>query len=260
MNTLADQDDMTQQHVDALTLASWGFEVGPLTGKAPLTARGFKDFTTAYGQIGRWWGRWPAANIGMRPPAFAVVLDVDVRHGGMDTWAEINAGHTLPTTLVTETGTGGLHVWFRLPYRADLKGSAGQGIDVKHRGGYLVAPGSSHPDTGRLYRCISWCLPDRLPELPQHLRRHVFKPARPARPAIALNLGKDNDGAGIIRALADAQPGGRNDMLNWAAYTAAKEGLNLDQELTDTALAIGLGEAEIRATLASAHHGAKEVA
>lgn len=252
MHTIAAGVDMTQQHVDALTLAGWGFEIGPLNGKAPLTQRGFYDFTNNYTQINQWWTQWPAANIGARPPAFAVVLDVDVRSGGKDTWAALNKGQMLPKTLVTETGTGGLHVWFRLPYSGDLNKFAGQGIDVKHHGGYLVMPGSYHPDTKQIYRCISWCDPATLPELPQHLRRHVFKPARPVAPVIPAAFKKEKNGAGLIQAVMDAQSGSRNSMLNWAAYTAAQEGLDLDQELTEAGLHIGLTEAEIRATLNSA--------
>lgn len=258
---------MSPQHVDAITLAGWGFEVGPLmpptwpnkaAGKRPMWNMSFTDFTDNIDQINQWWCRWPDANIGGRPPAHVVVLDVDVRSGGLDTWAAINAGHTLPATYVTETGTGGLHVWFRLPYRMDLRDTAGKGIDIKHHGGLLVMPGSIHPKTSRLYRCLSWCDPAELPELPHHLQRHVFKPVKPLRPIIPVNLIKKGDGGHLVATLLAATAGTRNTTLNSVLFQAYQFGYeHRVDELLDAALTIGLDEQEIEATHRSARDGAE---
>lgn len=218
----------------------------------------FEDFTDDQDQINTWWTRWPDANIGGRPPTYAVVLDVDVRSGGMDTWAELNHGHTLPKTYVTETGTGGLHVWFRLPWRGDLRKYAGQGIDIKHNGGLLVMPGSIHPSTGLMYRCISWCDPAELPELPQHLRRHVFKPVAPSRPVIPINLQNRGDGVHLVNRMLEAAPGTRNDTLNSVLFQAYTFGYqHRVDELLDAARTIGLEDNEIDTTHRSAQNAAE---
>ena len=79
---------------------------------------------TALDQIERWWTRWPTANIGARVFKGHVVVDIDPRNGGTDTWAELTDGHHLPTTLTTRTGSGGLHYWFkRIGFNRQLLGS-----------------------------------------------------------------------------------------------------------------------------------------
>jgi Bifunctional DNA primase/polymerase, N-terminal len=47
--------------------------------KHPRTAHGFKDATTDEEIIREWWGKWPAANIGIPTgePSGIVVLDID---------------------------------------------------------------------------------------------------------------------------------------------------------------------------------------
>ena len=57
----------------------------------------------------------------------------------------------LPETVTGLTGGGGLHLLFRLPDGfGKLKGSIGEGIDIKGPGGYIVAPPSIHP-SGKAY-------------------------------------------------------------------------------------------------------------
>ncbi len=241
--------------------ASWGLEVLPLKGKLPLTRHGHLDATTNQAQIENWWRRFPTANIGARPSPGVVVLDIDPRNGGDATWHDLNAGRELPATLVTRTGSGGLHIWYTLPHAGDVKATAGEGIDIKTHQGLLVMPGSTHPDTGRRYEVESWHNPDALPTLPEHLHRYVFKP--PARPMrvipTALNRAATG-GASLIQGVADAAPGTRNNTLNRAAFIAYKNGLNIDDELADAAAAAGLPEPEIMRTLASARRAARGVA
>src|SRR3954447_23686594 len=76
-------------------------------GKHPLTEHGFKDASTDPVKIMGWWSRWPDANIGGRAGAASGrdVLDVDPRHGGDASLAELEAENgALPTTLVAKTG------------------------------------------------------------------------------------------------------------------------------------------------------------
>lgn len=262
MNTA---DISTQLTYDGLEEQDWlpaaahryarhGFPVGPLRGKAPLTPHGMKNFTTDLGQVQRWWEQYPGANIGVRPPVGWVVLDIDPRNGGADTWEQINHGHTLPATIVTLTGSGGWHWWFRLPYAGDIRGSAGEGIDVKTHRGYLVMPPSIHPDTQGLYLVQQWVQPRMVPQLPVWLRKHVYRPLLVPRRA------GDSPGAGLVGAVAAAAEGQRNRVLFWAACRALEDGADLEQELTDAARGIGLDDTEIMATLNSARHTMKGAA
>lgn len=251
----------TQQYADAATLAGWGLEVFPLKGKAPLTRHGHKDATTNQAQIESWWTRWQHANIGARPAANVIVFDIDPRNGGNSTWRRINKGKYLPATLVTRTGSGGLHIWFRLPYSAPVNKTAGDGIDLKNHRGYLVMPGSTHPGTGRPYVFQSWHDPNQLPELPKHLHRYVFRPPAKVQAVIPRAVSSSGNLAGrLINDVAAAQSGSRNETLNRAAFIAYKYGLDISEELASAAACTGLSEPEIMRTLASARRAAQEVA
>lgn len=62
-------------------------------GKHPLTPRGFKEASRDPEQIQQWWTRWPQGNIGI-PTGSASgfdVLDIDPRHGGDISLAELEA-------------------------------------------------------------------------------------------------------------------------------------------------------------------------
>lgn len=239
-------NEITQKHIDAITLAGWGFKIGPLDGKAPITPNGFKDFTNDISQVDKWWYYHPTANIGARVFKGHVVIDIDPRNGGDETWRKLNHDKQLPDTLTTRTGSGGLHLWYRMPHAGEVRGTAGPGIDIKTEKGYLVMPGSTHPETGGLYVCEKWAQPAELPAwLVKHVYRIETRPVKPSTP-------REGNGAGLINAVAGAQPGERNSTLYWAACRANTEGLDLEHELAEAAQSIGLSNAEITATLRSA--------
>lgn len=237
-------------HTAAQRYARLGFKIGPLNGKVPMTPNGFKDFTTDLGQVTAWWERWPGANIGAAPPKGMVVLDIDPRNGGMDTWQRLNAGHHVPDTLMMLTGSHGLHYWFTLPHAGALRGTAGEGVDVKTHTGYLVMPPSIHPTTGWHYLIAHWCTPV---ELPTWLRAHVYKPVPKLVQARRVGPG-ESPGAGLVATVEQAGEGQRNNVLHWAACRALEDGLNLTAELTTAAQSIGLTDMEIQRTLTSAAH------
>jgi energy-coupling factor transporter ATP-binding protein EcfA2 len=96
--------------------------------------------------------RWPQlleAPIGAVAPLGSGVIDVDPRHGGDETLLEIEARiGALPTTLASDTPSGGRHLYVRLPPGAggEIKttaGSLGPGLDTRGGGtGYVIAPPS----------------------------------------------------------------------------------------------------------------------
>lgn len=95
------------------------------------------------------------ANLGVRLRTQDLVIDVDC-HGevdGMASWARLQESFDIPDTLTVETGGGGLHVYLRVNGDRKLRGKLAEypGIDFKSLGGYVVAPGSVHPDTSKTY-------------------------------------------------------------------------------------------------------------
>lgn len=95
---------------------------------------------------------WRSANYGIATDGL-VVVDIDPRNGGDETWAWIEeqlASDGESWTLHTRTvksGSGGRHLY----YRGSRRSSVGlwEGIDVKGAGGYVLGPGSSHISGGK---------------------------------------------------------------------------------------------------------------
>lgn len=123
-------------------------------GKHPRTEHGLKDASMDEGVVNGWWSKWPHSNIGM-PTGSQVgvmVLDVDPRHGGLDSLSALLAEHgELPPTREVATGGGGSHLFFRCPSPSPRNSTnlLGQGLDIRAEGGYVVVPPSLHASGGR---------------------------------------------------------------------------------------------------------------
>lgn len=241
-------------------------------GKHPRTMRGVHDATTDEATIRRWWARWPAANVGIATGGGLVVLDVDPRHGGDASLAELEEAHDWVRTLTARTGSGGLHLYLA----GDLPARAGMlpGLDLKASGGYVVAPPSLHA-CGRRYE---WVAPEDLPTEPQPVPTWFAAMAAPPRPAWTPRAAGGLEWGPIGRrfvvsaiereclAVAEAPEGTRNTRLNCAAYNLARfvaAGLadagTVAEALTIAARAAGLPDREIERTIRSAFR-AREVA
>ncbi|GAB4184039.1 MAG: hypothetical protein OHK0024_24080 [Thalassobaculales bacterium] len=123
--------------------------------KHPRTPRGVHDATREAALLRAWFGAAVPVNLGIATGAGSgiVVLDIDPRHGGDDSLAELERRHgALPVTWRFLTGGGGEHVVFRHPGRPvpNSAGALGPGLDVRGDGGYIVAPPSTHI-SGRAY-------------------------------------------------------------------------------------------------------------
>ncbi|MBF6065028.1 bifunctional DNA primase/polymerase [Nocardia terpenica] len=231
----------------ALAYARAGHAVLPLAprGKVPVTAHGKDDASTDPEVIRRWWQRNPRYNIGVRPPAGTVVLDIDPRNGG--SIAELG---DLPETWTARTGGGGWHLWFRCggTTRGQVDGAAG--IDIKTHSGYVVVPPSLHPGGGR-YR---WANRAGIADLPEHLRERV-RPALvlPYRRATQRRRGTGT-GEGLARFVRQAGAGNRNNALFWAASRAYADQASPDvlEAIADAGEAAGLSQLEVERTMASA--------
>jgi hypothetical protein len=256
----------TTKLVDAaLAYAAHRMAVFPVAGKLPLTAHGFRDASTDANVVTSWnWHR--ATGIGWAPPAGLFVLDVDGRHGGHATLAELERQHgRLPTTLEELTGSGGLHVVMRMPAGIEAKQSAGAigaGLDIRVGGrGYIVVAPSKHPDTGLLYR---WQTRAPVADAPAWLVALVrARPAaveQPFKPSTQADISDRYARAvleGEAEAVAATGEGGRNHRLVRAWFRCTRDGLPIDRglvraELTRAALAAGLPLWEIQRTLREA--------
>jgi hypothetical protein len=132
-------------------------------GKHPLgklVPKGRNNATTDAEIIRGWWKKYPQANVAIvtGPESGLLALDVDPRNGGEASWKKITGAiGTLPLTSTTRTGGGGWH--YVLQYTGNTIKSVGlteyPGIDIKAKGGSIVAPPSLHI-SGQRY---SWQIP-----------------------------------------------------------------------------------------------------
>lgn len=252
-----------------------------------MLPHGFKDASTDPSTVATWWDQWPNALIGLVVPPGAVVVDLDPRN--LDDRA--NPGTILddltgplPDTLTSWSGRGdgGRHLWFAAPALPEGRRwrNPAHGVDVKAPGrGYVIAPPSPHPATGRPYR---WQDPAtgyaRLPlaalhaltatdgqEGPQQPHRGAHAPAWPpgtSRSSQGRGGLEERRLAGMVRTLASTRQGERNNTLNSYAYAVAREfdPANVDaalDQLTQAAYMAGLTEPGVTRTIRSAKDGAR---
>lgn len=128
-----------------------GWPVLPIVpdDKTPLTEHGFKDASTDKGQIDTWWTRWPEANVGLDcGRAGVIVIDVDPRNGGEETWKALvgEMGAEIERTLRVLTPGGGSHFYYQVDGQQVRNGNLGKGVDVRGAGGYVLLPPSQRPE------------------------------------------------------------------------------------------------------------------
>ncbi len=183
--------------------------------KAPLTGPGgFKNARVDMDVSG-------APMIGLAIPEGYVVVDIDPRHNGWDTIRELKSqGQSFPVTRRVATGSGGKHLYFKVPEDLSLRPSLGRGIDIKRAGkGYVIAP----PSPG--YRLeVDVPIADAPDWLLDTLRRPNLKAVKsePHPPKYMPFESGTEYGLvaleGEAQRLREAVPGERNDTLNRAAF------------------------------------------
>jgi hypothetical protein len=227
--------------------------------KAPRVAGGFKAASSDLDVV----AAMPWDEDGMIGAAIApgtVVIDVDPRNGGTETFSLACAGKEQTETRTVKTRSGGWHYYYAVPESVELRAHLGPGVDVKRAGkGYVIVP----PSEG--YRLLNGMGPAPMPEW---LVEELTVPTRPegVGEASAPKFFPYEAGTayglrameGELGKLAMAREGGRNDALNRAAFALAQlaAGGELDEErakdeLMEQALRIGLEPEESKATIAS---------
>ena len=188
----ADRKQFVQGVVDAYV--AWGFSFTPIVpptpdgrekGKRPAEGTAWEsrpreslDQAMAWaksGNVGVRCGAWSADPAGRE----LLVIDLDV---GFDL-AAVNA-MGLPHTLTVRTGSGGWHLYYRLPKGVSLGQTCGKlapKIDTRGHKGQVLFVGCIHPRTGQPY---TWArgpkeFPDGPVELPADVIARLQKPKAP---------------------------------------------------------------------------------
>ena len=227
-----------------LDMLKRGFFVVPLDGKrATLTgAGGFRNSTRDPEVIARWERRFPGCNWGVHLPGI-MQIDTDPQHGG--TVEDLD----LPPTLVVRTGSGGTHHHFTFDGAVRGRLADREGVDIRTGStGYVVAPPSIHPVTGRRYEIID---DSDIAPLPPRLHPLVIAPRYTPRPTVASPERRSN---GLVDKVASAKGGGRNAITFWAFCRAFERGgeQSLLVAIRSAALGTGLPEHEVETCLRSA--------
>lgn len=194
-----------------------------------LAPRGAHDATTDEQLLRSWWAARPDASIGITL-AGRLIVDVDPRHGGDRTWAELVATHgALPETPHAFTGGGGDHWFFAAP-TFEVKGKPWPGVDIKTGpGAYVVAPPSRHASGARYaWGPAPWEV--RPAPLPSWLAALLAKPTEPAeRPAgarpevrVKASIYARRAIESACRRFSEAPHGTRSDLANKEAFELAR--------------------------------------
>jgi hypothetical protein len=147
-------------HEAATDYTTDGWPVFPLAKHSKLPAipkkkggNGFKDATTDWNRIDRWWSKHPDHNIGLATGHAFDVIDIDPKKGGAESFTKLLYDKVdFDCHGIAVTASGGLHLYIPATGKGcfqDLR----PGIDYRGRGGYVVGPPSTLGSPGRSY---SW--------------------------------------------------------------------------------------------------------
>jgi Bifunctional DNA primase/polymerase, N-terminal len=252
----------------ALDLTAFGWKVFPLApwSKEPAISkdaggRGCHDASDDADAIAEWGHRYPRANIGIATgePSGILVIDLDPRNGSEETVAKLaSKKQTFSATVQVRTWSGGTHLYYAWQSGIiNSKSKLGRGIDVKTTGGYVVAPPSKVrcKETRKTagYVWVRSPLGEYLPRLPQWAVEALKPKPQPIMPRSSVQAPKDI--APLVKFVAGAPEGQRNNSLYWAACRAAEAGTLGQSEAAaflDAALAAGLERDKAAKTIASA--------
>jgi hypothetical protein len=245
----------------ALDWGARGFRVFPLLpGKnTPYAGSDWTESATADPEkIRDMWRFRPDANIGVLTTD-RIVLDVDCKEGKPGFLSLLDLDLPLET-LTVKSPSGGHHLYFNGPNRANSAGKLGEGLDIRSFNGYVVAPGSTTPvgeytlETDVPIQDAPESLIARL-DMPRERSATAAKElVAPDRP-LALHLASN-----YLASEAEAPDvGGRNAALFLAAAhvkdfgVSEKTALELIATLWNTRLACPLERDEIEKTVGSAY-------
>jgi len=200
----------------ALELASKSYSVFPCRAdKTPLTERGFKDASTDFDAINMWWAYWPHALIGVPTGDRFVVVDCDLQHTEAQQWyAEAN----LPLTRTHVTRSGGRHLLFAPNDTVTCTaGKIHRHIDTRGHGGFIIWWPACGFDV--LHANVLAPVPDFILQRlarPTAVRHMATPTGQDTTATVARKL------EGILRAIAQAAEGTRNQITYWGSCRLAE--------------------------------------
>lgn len=185
---------------EAISYSNAGYALFKLNGKIPAVA-GFDWRKAEYvwpDEIEKTFGTWNG-NLGVVLGKNDLVIDIDPRNFKPGDKPHVrlfqDAGIDIKGfAAVARTGSGGLHVYMRLPDGIKIKSKLPEypGIDLKTKGGYVVSVGSLHPDTKKPYEwAIGLSLRD-IKEAPPALVQIISRPTF-GEAVATVELGNEGD-------------------------------------------------------------------
>jgi hypothetical protein len=179
--------DIDERLIEAIRLAELGFRIFPVKhrGKVPLIKRYPQLATTDPEQIRKWFNKFPGCNYGVLSGGGLLVLDVDPRNGGDESYENLRLKYgAFPNTWTVLCRDNGFHLYFSYPKEFDVRCKTGllPGIDIKATGGYVIGPGSIHK-TGWRYQWKPGFGPDdiAIAEVPEWLIQMLTAPQKPSK-------------------------------------------------------------------------------
>jgi len=202
-------------------------------------------------QIRELFAKHPTAQPAAIVPNDIIILDLDPRNGGSLEALEAVTG-PLPDTLTSWSGRGdgGRHLWFKKPATEISQRQLPKGVDLRKPGvHYVIIPPALHPVTGQPY---TWNDVPFVAELPSQ----AIEALAPRKPSVTLSaplVDRPSNLDGLVRSVAEAVEGERNQKLYWASCRAFDHGNDdIVQDLFEAALSVGLNDSEASATIDSA--------
>lgn len=189
-------------------------------------------------------------------PSSLLAVDIDLHDAdGYASWCGLLSGHGVVEhegnpRVIGATPSGGRHLYYSNEAGIGNRVGIVPGVDIRGVGGYVVLSGP-----GRSLTILDWAFPPAPKPLLDLLAPTNATP----------NAQHVADSGHLKRALlaacdrvASAQPGSRNDVLNWASYRAGREAVSagIPQEvvelvLLDAARECGLADGEALRTIRS---------
>lgn len=225
--------------------------------KAPLIKYGLNAASVEPEQIKAWWRKWRDAAIGIPTGIIWDVLDVDVKHGsdGRVHLPMLNSLGLLDgCQLVVRTPSGGWHLYFHAHPGITNKASAHLGLDVRGKGGYVLAPPSyltgAETALGDTYSGAYEVIgepanPSNQPLYWAQILNCIAPINEDTKKPIELLPSERRSSLAALREwLSNRSHGERNNALYWAICRCIES--NIDpHELVEAATLTGLGEEEI---------------
>ena len=121
------------------------------SGKHPVKQKWQENYIKSREELDEILCHRPNANFGIITGNGLVVIDVDARHGGLESLEQIR--DLINPTMTVKTGRGGYHFYYKTDEEIRNRANVLPGIDVRGEGGYVVAPGSLHK-SGNVYEIM----------------------------------------------------------------------------------------------------------